>query len=84
MIQILKYAAAVALTGALVVAMATPSDARRARRAVVVPTPVVITPGFGGTSSGCYYSQVCNPRFGYVAELGYSNAVSFRIYPHSD
>jgi hypothetical protein len=80
---IFKYAVAAALTGALVVAAATPSDARHARRAVVVVAPVV-TPGFGGTSSGSYYSRIYNPRFGYVPELGYSNAVSFRIYPYSD
>lgn len=36
------------------------------------------------TSGGGYYSSIVNPRFGYVPELGYSNAVLFRIYPHSD
>lgn len=36
------------------------------------------------TSGGGYYSSIVNPRFGYVPELGYSNAVMFRIYPHSD
>ena len=36
------------------------------------------------TGGGGYYSSTANPRFGYVPELGYSNSVFFRIYPHSD
>ncbi len=36
------------------------------------------------TGGGGYYSSIVNPRFGYVPELGYSNGVFFRIYPHSD
>lgn len=36
------------------------------------------------TSGGGYYSSIVNPRFGYVPELGYSNALLFRIYPQSD
>ena len=35
-----------------------------------------------GANPGSYYSSVYNPRFGYVPELGYSNA--FRNYPLSD
>jgi len=42
------------------------------------------SPGPVVTGGGGYYSSVVNPRFGYVPELGYSNGVFFRIYPHSD
>jgi hypothetical protein len=45
--------------------------------APTTPSPVV-------TGGGGYYSSIVNPRFGYVPELGYSNGVFFRIYPHSD
>ena len=87
MTSILKYAAAAALTGVLVVAATMPSEARHhQRKAKAAPVAVVVqpTPGFTGAISGSYYSSVYNPRFGYVPELGYSNAVSFRIYPLSD
>ena len=53
----------------------TPSSSSSA--APATPAPVV-------TGGGGYYSSVVNPRFGYVPELGYSNGVFFRIYPHSD
>jgi hypothetical protein len=43
-----------------------------------------VAPAFSGASGGGYYSSITNPRFGYVPELGYSNALSFRIYPNSD
>lgn len=46
------------------------------------PAPATATPVV--TGGGGYYSSVVNPRFGYVPELGYSNGVFFRIYPHSD
>ena len=87
MTSILKYAAAAALTGVLVVTATTPSEARHhQRKAKAAPVAVVVqpTPGFSGANPGSYYSSVDNPRFGYVPELGYSNAVFFRIYPRSD
>ena len=45
--------------------------------------PQPTTPAVTGFNGG-YYSSAVNPRFGYVPELGYSNAVDFKIYPHSD
>ena len=41
------------------------------------------TPAVTGFNGG-YYSSAVNTTFGYVPELGYSNAVDFKIYPHSD
>jgi mono/diheme cytochrome c family protein len=41
------------------------------------------TPAVTGFNGG-YYSSAVNPTFGYVPEIGYSNAVDFKIYPHSD
>jgi hypothetical protein len=43
-----------------------------------------VPPALSGASGGGYYSSITNPRFGYVPEFGYSDAVSYRIYPHSD
>lgn len=40
-----------------------------------VVTESVATPNCG------YYSRICNPRYGYEPEFGYSNALMFRIYP---
>ena len=86
--HLLKFAGAVALTGALAIAAATPGQARHARHKVAVATNTVpaVTAYSGSCCAyiGSYYSRVYNPRFGYVPELGYSNAVSFRIYPQSD
>ena len=45
--------------------------------------PPSTTPTASGFNGG-YYSSAVNPTFGYVPELGYSNAVDFKIYPHSD
>ena len=45
--------------------------------------PPSSTPAVTGFNGG-YYSSAVNPTFGYVPELGYSNAVDFKIYPHSD
>lgn len=45
--------------------------------------PPPSTPAVTGFNGG-YYSSAVNPTFGYVPELGYSNAVDFKIYPHSD
>ena len=87
MTSIVKCAAAAALTGVLVVVATMPSEARHhQRKAKAAPVAVVVqpTPGFSGANPGSYYSSIYNPRFGYVPELGYSNAVSFRIYPLSD
>jgi hypothetical protein len=47
-------------------------------------TAAPATSGPAVTGGGGYYSSIVNPRFGYVPELGYSNGVFFRIYPHSD
>ena len=44
------------------------------------PSTTPTTSGFNGG----YYSSAVNPTFGYVPELGYSSAVDFKIYPHSD
>ena len=44
------------------------------------PSTTPTTSGFNGG----YYSSAVNPTFGYVPEFGYSNAVDFKIYPHSD
>ena len=33
---------------------------------------------------GSYYAGDVNPRFGDVPELGYSNALFFRVYPRTD
>jgi mono/diheme cytochrome c family protein len=46
-------------------------------------TPPSSAPTASGFNGG-YYSSAVNPTFGYVPELGYSNSVDFRIYPHSD
>jgi hypothetical protein len=54
---------------------ATPSSGPTASPAPAAPAV---------TGGGGYYSSIVNPRFGYVPELGYSNGVFFRIYPHSD
>ena len=54
---------------------ATPSPGSTASQAPAAPAV---------TGGGGYYSSIVNPRFGYVPELGYSNGVFFRIYPHSD
>lgn len=83
----LKSLGMAALAGALAIAMTTPGQARHKRhvRAVVVATTVVPGPqSFTGANPGSYYNWDVNPRFGYVPELGYSNAVMFRIYPRSD
>jgi len=44
------------------------------------PSPTPTVSGFNGG----YYSSAVNPTFGYVPEIGYSNSVDFKIYPHSD
>ena len=46
-------------------------------------SPPTSTPAVTGFNGG-YYSSAVNPTFGYVPELGYSNPVDFKIYPHSD
>ncbi len=47
--------------------------------------PSVITSEVVTTETSCgYYSRVCNPRYGYQPEFGYSNALMFRIFPQSD
>ena len=54
-----------------------PSSTPGAAQPSTTPTT---TTGFNGG----YYSSAVNPTFGYVPELGYSNPVDFKIYPHSD
>ena len=78
------------LFAALAMAAVTSAGALAAdlpQRSASKPTAVPAVIAYSGSCcayTGSYYSTVYNPRFGYVPELGYSNAVSFRIYPHSD
>jgi hypothetical protein len=82
-----RPAAAAVLTGLLVLAASTSSQARHrhVRHVAVVavaPEPgvpvVVVAPACG------YYSRICNPRFGDRPEIDYSTALSFMIFPQSD
>ncbi len=82
--HIVKFAGAAVLTGAIALTAATPTQAAQARHKAAVAKPAAPTYYNSTAYSGSYYSRLYNPRFGYVPELGYSNAVSFRIYPHSD
>jgi len=49
-----------------------PSPSQAAPAAVTAP----VAPVFCG-----YYSTVCNPRYGEQPEFGYSNALTFKLYP---
>jgi hypothetical protein len=60
------------------------SSAAKPGKASVGGVAPAQAPALSGASGGGYYSSITNPRFGYVPELGYSNAVFYRIYPHSD
>jgi hypothetical protein len=44
----------------------------------VTTETVVATPSCG------YYSLVCNPRYGSVPEFGYSDALTFKLYPQGN
>ena len=50
----------------------------QAAPATVTTETVVATPSCG------YYSTVCNPRYGSVPEFGYSDALTFKLYPRAD
>ena len=85
MTRYLKCGGTLIVAGLVAIAVATPSYARHKRHHVVVVTPVVVEkPGIYPSGPGGYYSSVYDPRFGYVPELGYSNAVMFTVYPRSD
>jgi hypothetical protein len=43
-----------------------------------IPAAAPATPVFCG-----YYSTVCNPRYGEQPEFGYSNALTFKLYPQA-
>ena len=79
-----KCVGVVALASVIAVTAATPSQARHRHHHQAAVVAVATPPVFGGFSPGSYYSSIYNPRFGYCPELGYSNAVSFQIYPLCD
>lgn len=50
----------------------------RAAPATVTTETIVATPSCG------YYSLLCNPRYGSVPEFGYSDALTFKLYPQGN
>jgi len=72
---IAKYATAMALTGALVVAAASPSEARHGRNAAAIGFGVGAVAGAAIASSaynGGYYGYYGDPGYGYAYAPGYA------------
>ena len=91
---LIKYTAAVALTGAIALAAATPSEARNGRNAAAIGFGVGAVAGAAIASSaynGGYYGYYSEPAYayspGYVYEpygydgYAYAPAPRYRYYP---
>ena len=73
MTSVLKVAAVVTLTGAIALAMATPSEARRGRNAAVIggiAAGVLLGAAAANANQGYYYGPGYSP--GYYYEPGYA------------
>ena len=81
---ILKYATAVALTGALALAAATPSEARYGRNAAAIGFGVAAVAGAAIASSaynnGYYYGD---PGYGYAPGYAYESGPVYRSYGYA-
>ena len=74
---ILKYAATVALTGALALAAATPSEARHGRNAAIiggVAAGVFLGAAAASANNGYYGSGYAEPGYGYEPGYAYEPA----------
>ena len=92
---LMKYTAAVALTGAVALAVATPSEARNGRNAAAIGFGVGAVAGAVIASSaynGGYYGYYGEPAYayspgyvyepyGYYDSYAYAPAPSYRYYP---
>lgn len=77
MTSVLKYAAVVALTGAMTLAAATPSDARRGRNAAVIggiAAGVLLGAAAANANRGYYYGP------GYYSGPGYAYEPVYEYY----